>query len=147
MAYHKLKNVTGFKIVYIMAGIPDISCRRKNRAIPYEESWFENNDNTKFHEISNKLDTILNLLYSIGCKVVFIPITTMSIDAWNMHRQCFGKTRYLMYQTGYPLMQVQLNDIIHKINNLITQINNDNKMVTPFLHSCVHKCKNYINTL
>ena len=50
LALERLKHISSHKIVYIMAGIPDICSRNKNKLINYEENWFDMSKD-KFSEI------------------------------------------------------------------------------------------------
>lgn len=44
LAYNQLKNIKEPKIVYIMAGIPDICDRQKDKFLHYEENNFPVSD-------------------------------------------------------------------------------------------------------
>ena len=104
----------------------------------YEESWFDM-DGDKISEIKNKINTIVIRLQAINCKVVLVPVTTMSLTKWNHHRKQIGKTSHLKFLNQYDSMQIKLNETIAEINRFIIELNTKNKMVTPLLHSFVHK--------
>ena len=120
-----------------MAGIPDICNRSKNVNIPYEESWFDMEENkvSIMKKLSHK---VFNELQGIGCKVVFVPMTTMNIRIWNTHRIKVRKTKILKNASKYEKMQVALNKTIHEMNNYIIEVNTKNHMVPPFIESFVH---------
>lgn len=141
-AYDDLKDIDGNKIVYFIAGIPDIcSVRRANR---YQESCLEIRD-SKGEKINHmqifktNIRMIEEKLSSIDCKIVMATITTMSFVVWNNIRLQQGKTSYLLLDTHYDNMQEMLNEILNKINSYITEYNTGNGFVTPFLHTPVHK--------
>ena len=140
MAFDKLKHVEGQKLVYFVAGIPDICSLERDRMDNYEESYLKHdidhvqNMKSIFHHVQSKLE-------KIGCEVVFATITTMSFEIWNGHRMSIRKTRVLKHQSDYAIMQERLNKILHELNSYITSINSRNQMVTPFLHAPVHKCR------
>ncbi|XP_063417676.1 uncharacterized protein LOC134721030 isoform X3 [Mytilus trossulus] len=136
-AYQRLHAVQQPKIVYIMAGIPDICT--KTKAPAYEESFYNLEDNDKLLTMKNIFSQTRTKLESINCKVVFVTITTMSFHDWNLHRLKCHKTSKLLYLTQYVDMQNQLNSVLHQLNKFITASNEDNDVVTPFLHTYVHK--------
>ena len=121
-----------------MAGIPDICSRKIDKSIPYEENWFDTSLN-KTQDIQLILDNIMQVLSSIQCKVIFIPITTMNIEKWNTHRLYVKKTKMLLMKSEYPIMQSALNVTIHDINKHMTELNNSQNLATPFIQSYVHK--------
>ena len=91
-AYEDLKDIDGLKIVYFIAGIPDICSLERNRRSNYEESFLKRTDNSCFEHALRLKNTIVNTetkLKSINCKVVFATITTMSFCLWNLHRLSF----------------------------------------------------------
>lgn len=138
IAYRMLKSSQQIKIVYIMAGIPDICTKIKDPVQNYEECYFDQST-SKVDEIKSILDYISITLSSINCKVVFIPVTTMNIEKWNFHRLKVGKTKFLKHKSNYFGMQNELNEFIHQINNYMTEINAHNNLATPFVQSLVHK--------
>ena len=140
IAYDKLKYVDGVKIAYFIVGIPDICCLEKDKKRGYEESILQLDINhfEKFKATVLSVEAIMN---TINCKVVFATITTMSFSEWNNARLSQGKTSILKYSEKYPIMQNSLNTVLHSINNFITELNTRNQVLTPFLHSPVHKCR------
>ncbi|CAG2188178.1 unnamed protein product [Mytilus edulis] len=134
-AYDDLKDIDGLKIVYFIAGIPDICSLERNRRSNYEESFLKRTDNSCFEHALRLKNTIVNTetkLKSINCKVVFATITTMSFCLWNLHRLSIGKTSHLKYENAYDRMQLELNSIIQDVNNFITEFNQTNHVITPF---------------
>ncbi|CAC5368453.1 unnamed protein product [Mytilus coruscus] len=131
-----------------MAGIPGICTRVKSHG--YEESYFNYLNTTKLEDIKNIFRNVRDRLESIQCKVVFVPITTMNIRNWNAHRFDIGKTSKLLYFPEYEIMQAHLNHLIKQINKFITMTNELKNLVTPFLHTYVHKSSGlktrYINS-
>lgn len=75
----------------------------------------------------------------IGGKVVFATIATSS--KWNFHRYSIYKTDVLKFYEDYDEMQDRLHSVLREINQFITELNSKNNMVTPFLHTYVHKKK------
>ncbi|CAC5417671.1 unnamed protein product [Mytilus coruscus] len=137
IAYQRLHTVQEPKIVYIMAGIPDICI--KSKAPAYEESFYNLDDSNKLLSVQNILIQTRTKLESINCKVVFVTITTMSFHDWNIHRLRCHKISKLIYLNQYVDMQNKLNSVLHQLNKFITASNEDNNVVTPFLHTYVHK--------
>ncbi|CAC5373752.1 unnamed protein product [Mytilus coruscus] len=137
IAYQRLHTVQEPKIVYIMAGIPDICI--KSKAPAYEESFYNLDDSNKLLSVQNILIQTRTKLESIKCKVVFVTITTMGFQDWNIHRLRCHKTSKLIYLNQYVDMQNKLNSVLHQLNKFITASNEDNNVVTPFLHTYVHK--------
>jgi hypothetical protein len=133
------------KIIYFIAGIPDIcTMKRKKyryRYHMYEESFLE------LDHVSNMKACILDTerqIKELGEKVVFATIATIatsSFHEWNFHRYSINKTDVLKFYEDYDKMQDQLNSVLREINQFITELNCKNNMVTPFLHTCVHKKK------
>ena len=72
-------------------------------------------------------------------QIVFGTITTISFKNWNSHRKFVGKTVHLKHETEYHIMQEQLNSILYTVNSYIINKNLENGVVSPFLHSYVHK--------
>lgn len=137
-AVEELSSVQGPKIVYFIAGIPDICTLNRDRKSNYEENFL---DMSKKHVECYK-EILVNVeqeMQHIGCKVVFGTITTISFKLWNEHRLAIGKTKYLKYEVEYAIMQERLNEILHSLNNFITELNTRNGVFTPFLHSPVMK--------
>ena len=140
IAYRKLHFVPGKKIVYFVAGIPDICSLDRKKFENYEESCLEKGVDhvERFKSVILEVESIMK---SINCKVVFATVTTMSFHVWNNNRLSQGKTSFLKYENEYENMQEKLNSCLHEINNFITSVNSRNQVLTPFLHSPVQKCK------
>ena len=129
-------------IVYFVIGIPDICTltRKKDGVSYYEESWL----NLDVDHVSNMKNLILDTESKIkkhGGKVVFSTIAASSFRDWNNHRLMIHKTKYLVYEENYPEMQEKLHEILRETNKFITELNCRNNMITPFLHTYVHKKK------
>ena len=63
----------------------------------------------------------------------------MSFQKWNQHRLHISKTSHLIHLNNHQTMQDKLNFTIREINKFIIRIKEESQMMTPFLHSCVHK--------
>lgn len=145
IAFKDLNVVDGVKLVYFIAGIPDICTLVRKSEPKYEESFVKKTVNGPIDHVDRVREIIRDTktkLTSIGCKVVFATIATSSIREWNYHRRSINKTTYLKYTEKYGKMQEELNFIVNEINNFITELNCMDSVVTPFFHSPVHKCKN-----
>ena len=130
------------KIIYFIAGIPDICTmiRKKYRYYRYEESFLE----LEIDHVSNLKACILNIeqqIKELGGKIVFATIATSSFREWNFHRYSIYKTDVLKFYEDYDEMQDRLHSVLREINQFITELNSKNNMVTPFLHTYVHKKK------
>lgn len=112
LAYEKLKLTQGNKIVYFIAGIPDICTLAKDVYSKYEESYLKlhNSVGKEIDHVDNfmqKIYTVEARMKGIGCKVVFATITTMSFVVWNNTRLSQRKTSCLMYNNEYDIMQAR----------------------------------------
>jgi hypothetical protein len=125
--------------VYFIAGIPDICTLTPDKKEKYQESYLNLEKDHVLH-IQNTISDVEKRMGNIGCKVVFGTITTISLKKWNSHRKCVGKTVHLKHETEYHTMQEQLNFILYTVvNSYIINKNLENGVVSPFLHSYVHK--------
>ncbi|CAC5391254.1 unnamed protein product [Mytilus coruscus] len=143
LAEKLLHNIVHPKIVYFVAGNPDICSLVRIKNDKNEESYLY----LELHVtlIQEAMSDVEKRMKNIGCKVVFATITTMSFQKWNTHRKFIGKIVRLKYESDYERMQEQLNKILHSVNTYIVQRNLGNGVVTPFLHAFVHKrCKRKI---
>jgi hypothetical protein len=70
-------------------------------------------------------------------KVIYCTVPSMDISAWNSARLHQGKTTHLKYAHQYADMQNMIQDMCITLNNNITHINTQNRVVTPFLHKYV----------
>jgi hypothetical protein len=138
LAEKQLRNNTDPKIVYFIAGIPDICTLTRDKKQKYEESYLNLEKDHVLH-VQNTISDVEKRMRNIGCKVVFGTITTISFKIWNSHRKFVGKTVHLKHETEYHIMQEQLNSILYTVNSYIINKNLDNGVVSPFLHSYVHK--------
>ena len=133
----------GRQFVYFMCGIPDICKLERDKTSNYEESFFDLDKSIDqvFDDIVGKIRQVSEGLNNIGYKVVFCTICTMNIEKWNHSRLNQGKTSFLKYEDKYVVMQEQLNCLLCRLNQFITELNVSNGLCTPFLHSYVHqKC-------
>jgi hypothetical protein len=138
LAEKQLRNNTDPKIVYLIAGIPDICTLTQDKKQKYEESYLNLEKDHVLH-VQNTISDVEKRMRIIGCKVVFGTITTISFKNWNSHRTFVGKTVHLKHEAEYHIMQEQLNSILYTVNSYIINKNRENGVVSPFLHSYVHK--------
>ena len=136
-----LQLTEGRKFVYFMCGIPDICKLHRIRSSNYEESYFDLDKSIDevFDEVVRKIKTVDEGLKEIGCSVVFCTICTMNFEKWNHHRLHSGKTSVLKFEDKYSTMQEQLNCLLSRLNQFITELNASNGLCTPFIHSYVHQ--------
>ena len=106
-------NNTDPKIVYFIAGIPDICTLTRDKKQKYEESYLNLEKDHVLH-IQNTISDVEKRMRNIGCKVVFGTITTIRFKNWNSHRKFVGKTVHLKHEIEYHIMQEQLNFIHSK---------------------------------
>ena len=102
LAISRLNGDLSGKIIYFVAGIPDICTltRKKDRFSIYEESWL----NLEIDHLSKFKNCILDTerkIKEFGGKVVFATITTSSFRDWNHHRYRLNKTDYLLFEDEY----------------------------------------------
>ncbi|CAG2235507.1 unnamed protein product [Mytilus edulis] len=122
LAEKRLHNVVHPKIVYFVAGIPDICSLVRIKNEKYEESYlYLEKDHVAL--IKETMSDVEKRMKNIGCKVVFATITTMSFQKWNTHRRSVGKTVRLKYESDYERMQERLNSILYAVNTYIVQRN------------------------
>lgn len=138
LAEKQLRKNTDPKIVYFIAGIPDICTVIRDKKEKYEESYLNLEKDHVLH-VQNTISDVEKRMRNIGCKVVFGTITIISFKKWNSHRKCVGKTVHLKHETEYHIMQEKLNSILYTVNSYIIHKNIENGVVSPFLHSYVHK--------
>lgn len=126
---------TGRNLVYFMCGIPDITTRLKG--VQYEEVVFRNSTQVydNFHQDMLKAVASLSKHNS---KVVFIPMVSMNLKAWNEHRFKVRKTKELNYKNEYFKMQGELNTLVLEINRAMIELNTVNGLLTPFCNSIVN---------
>ena len=122
-------------IVYVMGGIPDITTRLKGngwgRNAPYEEVVMDTDVPTTLDYVHAEIRSSEKRLKRMGAVPVFCTVTTMDLEAYNLHRMYKGKTSCLMYRHQYPRMQIELNEAILKVNDIIREVNVQNGVMTP----------------
>ena len=128
-AFNDLKHYDGKKLLYLMAGIPDVTneLEEKNAAnkIIDQEVVFNYEPNMLFH-FKQLMDGTKQLLSNIDCIPIFATIPTMNLPNWNTIRYAQGKTNYLKYENDYGLMQDNLNYLLLDVNKSIITFNNLN---------------------
>lgn len=146
IAHYKLQFVQGEKIVYFIPDIQDIcSLNTDINSDHYEELYFQSCDNNgneidHVEKFKSSILEVEKIMKSIHCKVVFATITTMSFFSWNKRRYDMGETSDLKSYDSYFEMQNKLNFSLHEINKLLIRVNIGNNVITPFLHTYVHRC-------
>ena len=74
----QLHNNTDPKIVYFIAGIPDICTLPRDKKEKYEESYLNLEKDHVLH-VQNTISDVEKRMRNLGCKVVFGTITTISL--------------------------------------------------------------------
>lgn len=133
-AFNDLKHYDRKKLLYLMAGIPDVTNKleEKNAAnkIIDQEDVFNYEPNMFFH-FKQLMDGTKQLLSNIDCIPIFATIPTMNLPNWNTIRNAQGKTNYLKYENEYGLMQDNLNYLLLDVNKSIITFNNLNGKKKP----------------
>jgi hypothetical protein len=75
LAEKQLRNNTDPKIVYFIAGIPDIGTLTRDKKEMYEESYLKLEKDHDLHA-QNSISDVEKRMRNIGCKVVFGTIPT-----------------------------------------------------------------------
>ena len=128
-------------IVYVMAGICDLTYRIKRRCrgspideviIPPLESINEVIDHSK-----NAIDDLSRFIFRHGGIPNFCTIYPMALGDWNQHRLNKGKTTILTKADEYHQMQTKLEEMICEVNGEIINTNRANKLQTPLIHKCL----------
>ena len=117
LLFQGLKKNMCYKIIYFIAGIPDICTmkRKKYRYHKYEESFLE----LEMEHVSNMKACILDTerqIKELGGKVVFATIATSSFREWNFHRYSINKTDVLKFYEDYDEMQDRLHTVLRDLN-------------------------------
>jgi hypothetical protein len=130
----QLRNNTDPKIVYFIAGIPDICTLTRDKKQRYEESYLNLEKDHVLH-IQNTISDVEKRMRNIGCKVVFGTITTISFKNWNSHRKYVGKAVHLRHETECHIVQEQLGSILCTVDSYVISGSLEDWVVSPFLHS------------
>ena len=129
-------------IAYVLGGLCDITEKRKYRDWKgqYEEVIVDFDHSHALDYLDSEYRYCELKIKQKGVTPVFATITTMDLQNWNIHRYTQPsnprrrrKTDYLLFQSEYPKMQRNLNNIIISANNMIRNINKKNKVMTPDL--------------
>jgi hypothetical protein len=129
-----LPNNIGPKIVYFIAGIPDICTLTRDKKQKYEESYLNLEKDHVLH-IQNTISDVEKRMRNIGCKVVFGTITTISFKNWNSHRKFVGKAVHLRHETECHIVQEQQGSILCTVDSYVISGSLEDGVVSPFLHS------------
>ena len=123
------KNYDGKNLLYLMAGIPDVTNKleEKNAAnkIIYQEVVFNYEPNMLFH-FKQLMDGTQQLLSNIDCIPIFATIPTMNLLNWNTIRYAQGKICFLKYENDHGMMQDNLSYLLLDVNKSIITFNNLN---------------------
>ena len=126
-------------IAYVVGGIPDITDKRKyvNWRGRYEEVVLDFNRTHAYDYLNSEYRNCEYRIKQKGFIPAFATVATMDLAAWNNHRNTNHKnsrkpraTDYLLFQSEYPRMQIELNQIVMDTNSMIRQINYENGVET-----------------
>ena len=128
-------------IVYILAGIPDITERMVRAAhytnfewVPkYEEVLFTQSVASACTQFMDKVWDASDRIYEAGGVPVFCTVSPMSLKTWNRNRLGWGVTSCLLHEDKYNLQQENLDEAIMHINKSIQNVNRFNGVDTPRL--------------
>lgn len=134
-ALQRVSQIAGHKTVYFIAGIPDFLTTLTSPG--YEETIFE--DRNLFDTFYGQMRQTDMALKVHNCHVIFSTISSMSLKEYNENNKRIGKTYTLRFEKTYPEMQDNLHRLLKEINSSITNINTQQKLLTPFIHTHVNK--------
>ena len=134
-ALQRASQIAGHKTVYFIAGIPDFLTTLTSPG--YEETIFE--DRNLFDTFYGQMRQTDMALKVHNCHVIFSTISSMSLKEYNENNKRIGKTYTLRFEKNYSEMQENLHRLLMQINISITNINTQQKLLTPFIHSHVNK--------
>ena len=126
-------------IAYVIGGLCDLTEKRKWRDWRglYEEVIVDFDYEHALDFIDSEYRYSEYRIKQKGVVPVFATITTMDLENWNTHRNTDPpqpwkrrKTDYLLFQSEYPQMQRNLNNIIIAANDIIRRINKGNNVET-----------------
>lgn len=125
-------------LVYILAGIPDITTKL-NRYKPtrYTECIYRGDTETSIDNIKRDIDTLEHTIINLGAVPIFCTITHMNISLYNASLKQKGKTTQLYYTKDYNTMQTKIEHIIEQVNYYIIGKNSNNHVSTPYCHSAI----------
>lgn len=135
-ALQRVEEIPGHKTVYILAGIAELLTTLTS-ADGYKETIFE--DNGLFPRICDQLQNTEYSFKSLNCHIVFCTIASMSLKEYNRWNLEEGITHSLKFHLMYPEMQERLHHILSEVNNVICNLNNGQKLLTPLVHSYINK--------
>ena len=128
-------------VVYLIAGIPDITervCRAARRSTyswsaKYEEVLFTQNPADACNAYLDKILAASSRISEAGGIPVFCTVAPMSLQKWNTQRLKKRVTGRLLHQHRYGLQQANLDKAILLINDCIQSVNMFNGVATPRL--------------
>ena len=137
----RLQYHPGPKLVYLVAGLPDITQKLKHsfwmngRYHDYEEVIFCESDTAESNSnrVINNIRSSAASIVSAGGIPVFSTVLSCDISAWNKTRLGQHKTSHLIYYNRYQPMQEKLLDSTKLINSFILHENSLNQAATPKL--------------
>ena len=137
---HHFSKVQDTKIVYIIAGLPDVTTKVNDRRANYQEVIFTETPETVRDRVMRDIHRLSDMVHSFNCIVVFSPIVPSNIEKWNKVRLSQSKTVKLLHVQHYSEMQKKLHSTILDLNREIVAINVSNNVSTPFLTSEIITC-------
>ena len=125
--------------VYFFAGYCDITQRLKSKHPKYDEITYTEDPEITMARISNIIHSVDRRIKNAGAIPIFSTIVPAKLRKWNLHRLNKNFTTTLCHISDYPSMQSKLHTAIDLINNEITNVNSQNSMSTPYLHSQIKR--------
>ena len=129
--YHHPPIHMGKPHFYIMAGICSITSKLSSPG--YQEVIF-NDTGDLLERVGKEIDYVEGHTFNQGGVPIFCTIMPMSIKTWNMNRLTCRKTKYLLHENEYDIMQTNLENFIQIVNDRIIKKNISNGVSTPLVH-------------
>ena len=108
-------------MVYLMAGINDLTTRKQNRCMNYSETVFEWSRHEGAEHLKSLYDWATAKLQETGATVIVCQLAPMNVALWNGHVLNRGHTLYLQCQDDYPAMQQALMQCVADVNAYLVQ--------------------------
>ena len=122
--------------IYYVAGYCDITV--VERDVDYEEVVVWDSYEEIFDKIRATIDRVSVNTLGMGAKPCFATIVPSEIETWNNYRMNRKRvTRHLLHHHQYDDMQYVLSNVVLRLNQYITEVNQRNGMVTPDLEAAI----------
>ena len=138
MLFHDPPIIPGRPHFYFMAGICDLTT--KMSGFRYQEVIVTEAER-KLENFKIDLENVQDKVLRMGALPVFCTIPTLHLATWNSLRLKQKKTTVLNFKSDYASMQNELNDVIHKANYHLVELNKSNDLSTPLIHTIMQKRK------